>query len=417
VPPRLAGLEQHHRQQPRAADSPALGVEDRVRAAALRGKLRAHALRREHRPAARAGRPRARHRAGGHFRFALRLKDLELDARRLSLRALDAELQRPPAARFLAQPQRARERDLRAAVRRLAAHRAGPQVGDGCRAIRVLGVEIREFLLRLLLDLRPHAPQLLRQLRPVTRGVFERHLEDQACDRVEIGSERLAADVQRLERNRAAAGERVHHQRRLVGIRRLHQSLGDLQIGAPGGVVPVGEVRDEAQQRVPQILVGLSRIGPAHVAQALARLDLEPGGAQGIARVGPEQRQQYRAARGERPPRPPQVQRGGVPVPDRLLPGRVPAHLRDGEVDLGEALAGFGDHVRRLGLDSLDVVLDLSMSGLDSSVFMDGSPEKAPRLVPCRTITRAALHTAGAPPVPASASSWHPPTGNRGPPW
>src|SRR3990172_6375089 len=38
------------------------------------------------------------------------------------------------------------------------------------------------------------------------------------------------------------------------------------------------------------------------------------------------------------------MQRAQIPVPDRLLPRRVPRHLRDQEVHLGEALAVLGGH-------------------------------------------------------------------------
>ena len=56
------------------------------------------------------------------------------------------------------------------------------------------------------------------------------------------------------------------------------------------------------------------------------------------------------------------------------LPCRVPRLLGDREVRLRQALAAFGDHVRRFGFDALDPVMDLSIPGLDLSIFMYGSP-------------------------------------------
>lgn len=47
------------------------------------------------------------------------------------------------------------------------------------------------------------------------------------------------------------------------------------------------------------------------------------------------QREQHRPTRSQRPPRPPQIQRRGMPVPDRLLPRRrsIDRLQRDGDFD------------------------------------------------------------------------------------
>ncbi len=116
--------------------------------------------------------------------------------------------------------------------------------------------------------------------------------------------------------------------------------------------VPVREVRDELEQRLAEVLVRRARTCAAHLRQELPRLRLELRRAERIARVRPEQREQHRPARRQRPPRPPQVQRARMPVPDRLLPRRVPRHLGDREVHLGEALAVLGDHAVTLLVSS-----------------------------------------------------------------
>src|SRR5207247_9836759 len=62
----------------------------------------------------------------------------------------------------------------------------------------------------------------------------------------------------------------------------------------------------------------------------------------GIARIGPKGRADDRPTRRQRPPRPPDVQRGDVPVADRLLPPRVRGDAGDGEFDFDEAFGEFG---------------------------------------------------------------------------
>ena len=59
----------------------------------------------------------------------------------------------------------------------------------------------------------------------------------------------------RFERNGAAAGKRVHDQRARAGraaqrlVRRLRERAAGVEIFADGGVVPIGKVGDEVEQR------------------------------------------------------------------------------------------------------------------------------------------------------------------------
>ena len=181
------------------------------------------------------------------------------------------------------------------------------------------------------------------------RDVLQHHLEDQAGHRIQVAGERLAAHAQRFQRNGTAAGERIHHQRRFRAVRRLHQGAAGLQIGGIGRHVPIGEVRDELQQNAPQPVVRVDGLippprPPLVPQQHPPRVFLERRRTVFVARVRQQQRHQHRPTRRQRPPRPPQMQRARMPMPNRLLPHRMTGNFGDWEVDLGEALAGFRDH-------------------------------------------------------------------------
>ena len=64
-----------------------------------------------------------------------------------------------------------------------------------------------------------------------------------------------------------------------------------------------------------------------------------------IGRVGPERRADHRPARRQRPPRPPDVQRRDMPMPNRLLPPRMGGDSGDGQIDFDQAF-GVGHEVR-----------------------------------------------------------------------
>ena len=171
-------------------------------------------------------------------------------------------------------------------------------------------------------------------------NVLEHHLEDQAGHRVQVGGERPAAHPQRFQRNGAAAGERIHHQRRVLAVRRLHQRAAGLQPRGMAGHVPIGEVRDELQQDAPQPVVRLDGLRPPlrpplMPKQNPPRRALERRRTVFVARVRQQQRHQHRPTRRQRPARPPQMQRARMPMPNRLLPHGVTGDLGDWEVDFG----------------------------------------------------------------------------------
>ena len=127
-------------------------------------------------------------------------------------------------------------------------------------------------------------------------------------------------------------------------MRGPHQLAADAQVGRVRRQVPVGELADEPEQRLAQL--GVIRRRLPHRAQDGGRLPLEGVRAVRVERIGQQQGQQHGARGGERAPRPPEMERGRMPVADRLLPRRVPGHLGDRKVDLGQPPARPGNHVR-----------------------------------------------------------------------
>ena len=119
---------------------------------------------------------------------------------------------------------------------------------------------------------------------------------------------RLQAEPLGLERDGAAAGERVEDRRRVaVGrLEDLRVRLGEERLVAD--VLPHDEPLDDLVQ--PLALDALILLGREPVRMR--------------RRVVDKLREEHRPGSGERPPRPPQVQRRRVAVPDRLLPGRLP---------------------------------------------------------------------------------------------
>ena len=164
------------------------------------------------------------------------------------------ELQGHGAVGLLGQPERADERDFRAAAGAFALDGARPEVGDGRRAVGVFGVELGQFLLGLLLD--PLAPfaDFIGEALAVLGDVFEDDLVEQDGHGVEVAGKGVRAHAQGFERDGAAAGKRVHDQRAGAGraAQRLVRGLGEraagVQVFLDGGVVPVGEVGDEIEE-------------------------------------------------------------------------------------------------------------------------------------------------------------------------
>ena len=234
------------------------------------------------------------------------------------------------AIRLSRQPERSQQGELRPAVWCFATHRARPQVSDGRRAVYVLRVEIRQFLSRGFLELRAGFAQIIGQSWASAGNVLKQHLEDQAGDRIQVAGKGLAAQSQRLQGDRPAAGEWVYHQWRFFPpppstVRGLHKSAAHAEIVGMGGQVPIGEVRDEAQQCASQAHIVRPRIAVRNRRKQPACLRLERLRAVSVARIRPKQREQDRPAGGQWSPRPPMVHRGRETSRDRepLFPNRV----------------------------------------------------------------------------------------------
>jgi hypothetical protein len=121
------------------------------------------------------------------------------------------------------------------------------------------------------------------------------------------------------------------------------ESAGGLQVPLVCGVVPVREVCDEIQQCFTQRhWIVKVQIAPANGIPETGHdgfgVFTELRGAVFLGRVGPEGSAENCPAGGQRPARPPDVQRGDVTVADGLLPAGVGADALDGQIDFDEAL-------------------------------------------------------------------------------
>ena len=95
----------------------------------------------------------------------------------------------------------------------------------------------------------------------VLGDVFEDDLVEQHGHGVEVAGEGVGTHAQGFERDGAAAGKRVHDKRPGAGraaerfVRGLGESAAGVEVVGDGGVVPVGEVGDEVEQRAAQTVV------------------------------------------------------------------------------------------------------------------------------------------------------------------
>jgi len=157
----------------------------------------------------------------------------------------------------------------------------------------------------------------------------------------------LAPEAQGLKRNRPATGERVQHLRRLassVGVQQLvgggNQRASRFDVVLLVRVLPPDQMLDElkatiARRVLDRLAVGLT-VGPEPLVLQQVHHELaKVFRALRIVRIGDQRSEHHRPARRQRSPRPPDVQRRDVPVPDRLLPSRLLGDLfqRQGNFD------------------------------------------------------------------------------------
>ena len=164
------------------------------------------------------------------------------------------DLQRDGAVGFLRKPEGADEWHFRAAAGAFALNRPRPEIGDGRRAVRVLGIELGQFLLGFALD--PVAPfaDFIGEALAVFGDVFEDDLVEQHRHGIEVAGKGVRAHAQGFERNGAAAAKRVHDERARAGraaqrlVRRLRERAAGVEVFADGGVVPIGKVGNEVEE-------------------------------------------------------------------------------------------------------------------------------------------------------------------------
>jgi hypothetical protein len=158
---------------------------------------------------------------------------------------------------------------------------------------------------------------------PGELGWYLNHrLTDQHRHRIQVTRIGLKPEPLRLERQAAAAGERVVEGGQLVRVEQLRGArvfLVRRTCGTPAfpdlvprlskdrfvrGVLPLDQFFDESEQPLALLLLRLRGWEPVRMRR----------------RIVHHLREDHRPRRRQRPARPPQMQRARVPVADRLLP-------------------------------------------------------------------------------------------------
>src|SRR6266542_4460049 len=142
------------------------------------------------------------------------------------------------ALSLMGEPELAKQGDLRSAAGTLTGHRAGPQVGDGDRAVRIGRVEAGEVRFYAVLDPGTPVAHGISESLAVTGNIFQHHLEQQRRHRVVVGGPGVGADPKSLQGDSAAASEGVYHQRSFVRVGGGHERAGAVQKRALRGGFP-----------------------------------------------------------------------------------------------------------------------------------------------------------------------------------
>jgi hypothetical protein len=96
-------------------------------------------------------------------------------------------------------------------MRSFAAYCSRPQICDGLHAIGVTWVERAQFRFNSRPYIATYTLKFISERQPSSRDIVEFDLEDKGGNRVKIAGERLAAEPQRLQRDRSATSERINH--------------------------------------------------------------------------------------------------------------------------------------------------------------------------------------------------------------
>ncbi len=178
--------------------------------------------------------------------------------------------------------------------------------------------------------------------RDLDHGLVDHHRH-----RVEVGGPCFQPQPLRFQRDGAAAGEGIMEGGQLVRVEQLGglgvipvqladlaPALADLGAGTLQhffvvGVFPLDQFADDVKQL-------LAPLGSLFLVDAIP----EPA-ALLVTGVVDHLRKQHRPRRGQRPPRPPQVQGAGVPVADGLLPCGITVDVIQRQGDFDEFFGRF----------------------------------------------------------------------------
>jgi hypothetical protein len=103
-------------------------------------------------------------------------------------------------------------------------------------------------------------------------------------------------------------------------MRSFYEAPSYFEVIPVGGKIPVREVADKLKQPLLKANITMFSL-TLDPSQKGTRLLVKLRRTVHIARVRQEQREQHRAARGQRSPRPPEMKRARMPMPDGLLSG------------------------------------------------------------------------------------------------
>ena len=248
-----------------------------------------------------------------------------------------------------------------------ALNRPRPEIGDGRRAVGVLGIELGQFLLGFALD--PLAPfaDFIGEALAVFGDVFEDDLVEQhgtglrSLAKASAPTRKASSGMEPPPANGSTTSGRVpgappsascaawvsarlvSRYSRTVELSQLAKSAmksSSAPRSSTGSSNSVGLLSGPSRIACgsPRSRSCLPLVRQSTRAFAARAVVAERRRAQFVRRVGPQRRADHRPARRQRPPRPPDVQRRDVPVPDRLLAPRVRRDALDGQVDLDQAL-------------------------------------------------------------------------------
>lgn len=118
----------------------------------------------------------------------------------------------------------------------------------------------------------------------MARDIFEKHLQDQARNWIQVACEHFATKSQSLQWDRSPAGKWIHNERGLRWMSGTDQLSCHLEVYAVVRHVPVGEGANKPEEALPQFLVALPSV--PNIGEDVSRLVPELLGAVVVAGIG-----------------------------------------------------------------------------------------------------------------------------------